>query len=273
MDHAPRPLKRPTTTTEQILLLRSRGMDVDEALARQWLPHVGYYRLSAYWYPAKARDASERRTDKFDAPITFHHVAALYEADRKLRTLVHDGMERIEVAVRAHVGDLLCSTDALAYRDPSRFRDSFKHAAWLETAKKRAIRARKHNEAIRHHDNEYGGQYPFWVLADVLDFADVSRLFEGLPTKDQRHVAEGLGVTLALDRLSKSQQNKAKKHSPLARWLEQLTIVRNICAHHGRLWNRSLMPAPTPAASDVYKRQGLSSASCPSGRVSACSAR
>lgn len=31
------------------------------------------------------------------------------------------------------------------------------------------------------------------------------------------------------------------------RWMEQLTIVRNTSAHHGRLWNRSFAPAPTSA--------------------------
>ncbi|MDY5129283.1 hypothetical protein R6G69_04640 [Actinotignum urinale] len=29
--------------------------------------------------------------------------------------------------------------------------------------------------------------------------------------------------------------------------MEQLTVIRNICAHHGRLWNKSFAPAPTAA--------------------------
>lgn len=29
--------------------------------------------------------------------------------------------------------------------------------------------------------------------------------------------------------------------------MEQLTIVRNYCAHHARLWNKSFAPGPTPA--------------------------
>ncbi|WP_307635220.1 Abi family protein [Trueperella abortisuis] len=50
-----------------------------------------------------------------------------------------------------------------------------------------------------------------------------------------------------LGALSKNQQRKAKLQSPLVRWMEQLTIVRNHCAHHARLWNKSFAPAPTAA--------------------------
>ncbi len=72
-------------------------------------------------------------------------------------------------------------------------------------------------------------------------------MFDGLRSADQRAVAEGLGLLCDLAKLSKNQQQKVKNSSPLARWLEQLTIVRNTCAHHSRLWNKSFTPAPTAA--------------------------
>lgn len=37
-------IKNPTTVDEQIALLRTRGMEVNEPLARQWLSSVSYYR-------------------------------------------------------------------------------------------------------------------------------------------------------------------------------------------------------------------------------------
>ncbi|WP_130864844.1 Abi family protein [Acidipropionibacterium timonense] len=243
----PRPLKSATTVDEQIALLRSRGMDVNDDLAGQWLTNVSYYRLSAYWYPARSFNFSGERGDVFAPGTSFTDVVALYEADRKLRMLVHDGMERVEVTLRTRLGEVLCHPDPLAYTDPSRFRASFDHAGWLRTARKRIGRAGKNNEAIKHYRYNYAGQYPFWVLAEVLDFADVSQLFEGLATKDQRVIAEGLGFVVNLSALSKNQRQKAKAQSPLVRWLEQLTIIRNICAHHGRLWNKSFTPAPTAA--------------------------
>ncbi|MEL4506320.1 Abi family protein [Luteococcus sp. H138] len=242
-----KPLKPPMSITQQIDLLRARGMYVDEEVARQWLPNVSYYRLSAYWYPARQMDSRGVRGDDFAPGTTFTQAVQLYEADRKLRTLVHDGMERVEVCMRTRIGNHLAEAGTLAYTNPALFRPSFNHEQWLRTAERRIDRASRHNDAIDHHRNLYGNRFPFWVLAEVLDFSDVSRLYEGLPAQAQRDIAEGLGLVINLDALSSGQRTKAKKQSPLVRWLEQLTIIRNTCAHHGRLWNKAFAPAPTTA--------------------------
>ena len=232
---------------QHIDLLRSRGMEIDTDLANQWLSFVSYYRLSAYWYPARKLTPEGSRDDSFSSATRFRDAVALYEADRKLRALVHDGMERIEIAMRTRIGEVLVSTDPLSYTDPERFRPGFNHQEWMKTATKRISRVSRNNAAIKHHQNHYGSKYPFWVLAEVLDFADISRLYEGLPANDQRIVAEGMGIVINIDSLSKNQRHKTKRQSPLVRWMEQLTIVRNFCAHHARLWNKSFTPAPTAA--------------------------
>lgn len=242
-----KPVKQVATIDEHIDLLRSRGMEVDSNLARQWLTYVSYYRLSAYWYPAREMANNNTRIDTFVAGTRFSDAVALYEADRKLRSLIHDGMERIEIAMRTSIGEILCETDPLAYSDPNQFRTTFKHQQWMSTINKRIQRVGKRSESIRHYQADYAGRYPFWVLAEVLDFADISRLFEGLPGRYQQQVAENLGIIIDLSILTKNQQRKVKLQSPLVRWTEQLTIVRNFCAHHARLWNKSFTPAPTEA--------------------------
>lgn len=62
-------LKPATTISEQIETLRERGMQVDEQLAWQWLSDVSYYRLSAYWYPARKLDDDGAHLDEFDCGI------------------------------------------------------------------------------------------------------------------------------------------------------------------------------------------------------------
>ncbi len=242
------PLKPATTMAEQIEILRGRGMHVDDALASQWLTNVSYYRLSAYWYPARR---TAEGVDAFASGTSFSDAAALYEADRKLRTLVHDGMERIEVALRTRIGDALCATDPMAYEDPANFRSGFDHGTWLTTAKSRIERSKRRNEAIKHYTANYNGQYPFWVLAEVLDFSDVSRLYEGLQVELQRRIAEDLGISIDYSVLARAKRRSALANPPLARWLEQLSVVRNTCAHHARLWNKSFTPAPTNALKTV----------------------
>ncbi|KTS70341.1 CAAX protease [Microbacterium testaceum] len=242
-----KPVKPFATIDEQIDVLASRGLALDRAVADQWLRSIGYYRLSGYWYPYREIGNPRRadRLDRFVPGASFNDVVQLYEFDRKLRTLIHDGIERVEVALRSHLSYRIGSIGPLAYRDTTAFRPTFDHSAWLATARIRTDRARRHSEPIRHHEAKYNGELPIWVLTEVLDFADISKLYDGLLARDQWTLAEQLGVTVDDSALSANQRTKARKAHPLARWFEQLTVVRNTCAHHSRLWNRSFTPAST----------------------------
>lgn len=244
-------IKKRTTVDEQIVLMQSRGMEVSDSLARQWLASVSYYRLSGYWYPYRVLPEPEDpkepyRLDDFVPGTRFQEIADLYEFDRKLRTLIYDGIERIEVALRARIGELLVAKGPLSYKDSGHFRSDFKHSAWLATAKRRVERARARDQSIQHYADNYD-DYPFWVLADTLDFSDISKLFDGLLWQDQQTISDSFGFNIDLERLSARQKKSYYEQVPLARWCEQLTVLRNICAHHGRLWNKYLTPASTNA--------------------------
>ncbi len=241
------PVKPFATIDEQIDVLASRGLALDRGVAEQWLRSVGYYRLSGYWYPYReiGNPRREGRLDSFTPGVSFADVVQMYEFDRKLRTLIHDGIERVEVALRSCLSYRIGSIGPLAYRDPTAFRTTFDHSAWLTTARMRTDRARRHSEPIRHHEAKYNGELPIWVLTEVLDFADISKLYDGLLARDQWTIAEQLGVVVDDSALSANQRKKVRKAHPLARWFEQLTVVRNTCAHHSRVWNRSFAPAST----------------------------
>ena len=237
-----------TTIHQQLELLSARGMNLDQSEAGAWLEHVGYYRLSGYWYPYRVpSDEPKQRLDNFVAGTSFHDVALLYEFDRKLRGLVFDGIERLEVALRAalaaHVGEI----SPLAYLEPDTFRSSFEFVSWLETVNKRIERAQERNDAIRHWYAHHEGSVPIWIVIEILDFSDISILYSGLPTAAQWAIADQLGLTVNLDELTKNQRDAALKRHPLARWLQQITIARNVCAHHGRLWNQHFLPVSTAA--------------------------
>lgn len=254
------PVKAFSTVEDQVKLLRSRGLELDdEAQASQWLRSIGYYRLSGYWYPYRQPASAPQgsRKDVFIPGSSFNDVIRLYEFDRKLRTLIHDGIERIEVAMRAQVSAYLGKISPLAYQDPTNFRPSFDHKRWADIVNKRVNRARTHSEPVRHHDQKYGGSLPIWVLTEVLDFADVSRLFEGLPAAAQWRIAGELGIHIDTSSLSRSQRARAKKLHPMVRWLEQLTVLRNTGAHHSRLWNRNFVPVATAALRTVEDLQAL----------------
>lgn len=255
------PVKRFTTYEEQISQLQSRGMEVDEALATQWLQAVGYYRLSGYWYTAREvvgtkSDGNRKipvRGDRFVPGTSFADIAALYEFDRKLRTQIHDGLERVEVAVRNAIAHTLGSSDPLALYHRDTFRrpsagDQFHHYGLLTTISSRvdrALRSPRGNEHITHNVDKYGVQLATWVVADVLDFGDASKIFSGLDTGRQTEIANHLGIDISPLSLTPSQRKAVSSAHPLGAWLRQLSILRNKCAHHARVWNCTLVPAGT----------------------------
>lgn len=92
--------KPPITICEQVALLKSRGLIIDDEMrATHWLETTSYYRLSGYMYPFLAD--KERHIYKRGAK--FDDVIGLYLFDRELRLLVFGAIEKIEVAVRAQI--------------------------------------------------------------------------------------------------------------------------------------------------------------------------
>lgn len=114
------------THQEMVDQLLRRGLDVPEReRALRYLQHIGYYRLSPYMIPYQSRDGSHR----FQAGATFDDVLSLYVFDRKLRLLVLDAVERVEVAARAGLTDVMSAETGNPhwYLDPSLFRDPLNH--------------------------------------------------------------------------------------------------------------------------------------------------
>lgn len=95
--------KPATSLREQIELLEKRGMSIpDRKRAAHYLRHIGYYRLSAYWLPfEKPAPRAAERSHEFIAGTEFEHVLTRYVFDRKLRILLLEALERIEVSIRA----------------------------------------------------------------------------------------------------------------------------------------------------------------------------
>ena len=103
-------IKSHLTVKEQVILLKSRGMTIDDDIAAEsTLIRLGYYRLSGYFYPLRKTQprGTLGRQDDFQEGTTLDLVDQLYEFDRELRLLVLDAVERIEVAVRCDIGHRL----------------------------------------------------------------------------------------------------------------------------------------------------------------------
>ena len=219
------PYTKPALTfPEQLDLLESRGLAIpDRTAAEAILSRISYYRFSAYCLPFK------NNRDKFHKGTTWEKVMGLYELDRHLRLLVMDALERVEVAIRTAVTYTLAHAyDAFGYLDPANFRPDFEHAKWLE--KLTGEIEKSHETFIQHFKYKYDGypRLPIWMASEVMSFGSLSRLYEGMVDTDQQKVSEQYALPVLV----------------LRSWLRSLSFIRNVCAHHSRLWNRELAIAP-----------------------------
>ncbi|MFZ1427406.1 MAG: Abi family protein [Geminicoccaceae bacterium] len=220
----------------------------DTARAAEYLRRIGYYRLSAYWYPFRkstrttAGQGKSQTTvhDDFKATTDFSTVLALYVFDKKLRLLMLDALERIEIALRTDVALLLGRKNPWAHRDKASLHGNFAkkphrrtgitgHAEWL--ARLDSVANRSKDEFAQHFRQKYAGSdLPIWMAVELLEFGMLSRFIEGMTVVDQDALAQKYGLRREL----------------LTSWVRTLNFVRNVCAHHGRLWNRSLIDQPKP---------------------------
>ncbi|MEG9246838.1 Abi family protein [Arthrobacter sp. Soc17.1.1.1] len=270
------------TVPEQLRRLRERGMDcgTSEACAYAVLELHGYYRLSGYWHLYRDRpappaaqfdvDGREIRLDSFVPGTSLVHVDALYEFDHELRVRLGDMFSVIETALRFRIGHRVGSVDAFAHRDPealgamrelesprivrawnavlgrttpTRHVPTSAYDDWLEEYDRHEKRAR--GDFVAHFREKYGPHLPIWVATEVMSFGVLSNFYNLLCQADQEILAARFQVSTA---------DGHGDRGALANWLNSLRHVRNICAHYGRLWNRTfdvLIQAPGQTQKDA----------------------
>ena len=236
---------------EQLELLKSRGMVVtDEAAALDYLQRVGYYRLSAYWYPFRkfevvqsgnAGKLATRALDEFQPGTQFVDAVHLYLFDKQLRLYLADALERIEISLRVDLSYLLGKRSPFAHVENTKahFHPGFAGRAFSKNNPKPAFDAwlgkyrelvkRSKEDFVRHYHTNHGDELPIWVAVEVLDFGAISQLFSMLHPRDQLAIANRYGV----------DDWKVFKS-----WLFSLSYLRNLVAHHSRLWNRNITSKP-----------------------------
>lgn len=241
---------------------KNRGLQIDDEIrACRYLDFISYYRLSAYTIPFQIPQTAALHM--FNGGTTFDDILDLYVFDRELRLLVMDAIERIEVAIRAQI----CNIHSLAknsddshygafwYLNEHHFLHKFSHFRLLANIEKQLLdekdkfdrdlknidkrkslsseqrqilieRAKKEN-FLRHYLTQYDKPKlpPSWMVMEMLTWGELSHLYAGLKSSSiKKEIATNLGVNAEI----------------LESWLKALNSIRNICAHHGRLWNKEL---------------------------------
>lgn len=215
--------KPPLSVDDQVELLVRRGMVIsDRDRARRYLSHINYYRLRAYWLPFES--APVAGDHRFVSGISFDDVVALYVFDRRLRLVVLDAIERVEVSVRTRWAHTLAMRyGAHAFLQANLFRDPDTYGRCLNGLREEI--GRSHETFVEHYRTRYTQPElpPIWAACEAMTTGQLSTWFANL-----RHRADRKEIA-ALYRLDEGV---------LRSFMHHLTHVRNLCAHHSRLWNR-----------------------------------
>lgn len=90
--------KRFESSENLVNLLESRGLQIyDRNKAIQYIDNIGYYRLSAYMYPLLKMP---KTAHLYKEGSSFKKVMMLYRFDKKLRLLMFNEIEKIEIAIQ-----------------------------------------------------------------------------------------------------------------------------------------------------------------------------
>jgi abortive infection bacteriophage resistance protein len=218
-------LKGALAYQEQLALLQKRGLNIaDTQKAINHLKHVSYYRLSPYFIPFQLEK------DVFCPNTDLDDVFDLYVFDRKLRLLFLDAIEVIEVSVRASMTYQLAQRyGAFGYMEKSTFSQNFNYEKWVQDIIVPCHQSKE--DFVKHFHGKYKSEahLPIWMITELLSFGSLSRLFsQGLLFSDKKAIAKQYKVDEKI----------------LISWLHTMVYLRNICAHHARLWNRILRVKP-----------------------------
>lgn len=226
-------------------VLANRGMNFSDVdFAERCFDRIGYYRLSAYWYPFRRNCADPHEPEKqhicdhFCNGTSFDDVYNFYLFDKRLRLKLNDPLERIEIAIRAQVVELLGSLGPYAHTDPRSYgkwftktgpNDGVSELSKFTEGLQRSF-ARSNEEFAKHFRRTYFGAPPIWIAAGAWDWGNLSFLVSGLSDRNKAALCQNIHPDL--------------KSATLVSWLAALNEVRNTCAHHSRLWNKALTNSP-----------------------------
>lgn len=235
--------KQPKTFDEQIEILMSRGLQIaDSTRAARHLSCISYYRLSAYMLPFKKWQEGIR-TDSFAENTSWNQIYNLYVFDRKFRLLIFDAIEKLEIAIRtqliyqlshkygSHWQDKSDIFDVVTYKRKDGTIGTINVYADIQKHIKEQLLSNKAEVFIQHYANKYDRPRnpPSWMCVEIMYFNHLSQICHNLKKRsDKTDIAMWFGLPPDI----------------FCSWLHNINYIRNICAHHARLWNRDMNIVP-----------------------------
>ena len=239
--------KKPRTVEEQISVLKFRGMRFEnEQSASLFLSRVSYFRLKHFW-----TDLLDNSSGEFKNNVFFEDIVERYEFDKSLRLILFDALEIVEVGLRSRIISVLSLStgSGLWYLDETLFENVVYHERFVLDIKCEFGRSSDFyaREYILTHsqwkEKSLDGDSPeAWMILECATFGTLSKMYKNLKSQlpSRSNIANVFGLYSSRE---------------LSNWLESLSVLRNVVAHHSRLWNRVFAKKPVNIKS--YKGRWL----------------
>ena len=233
------------SNTELLTRWQTKGLQIPNTdTALRALTFIGYFRLRGYALPLMQSQNDGSRI--FKAKTSFSDILARYELDRDLRRITLGQLERIEIAIRTVISNQISlqygpfwylnyPQQVLAHT-PGRNQqpEAFAIGRFLSNVERDTRQST--DLFAKHYFKKYTNPLlpPSWLMAECVSFGTWSKLYKHLQKAEPNHpnpkkqIAKTFGLSVSL----------------MESWLHALSLLRNICAHHGRVWNRRFAYRP-----------------------------
>lgn len=217
-----------TTIDEQIDILKTRGLSIlDEEKARDFLIRNNYYRISGYSLTLRSHDV-------FFPSTTFQNIIDIYEFDHELRHILLNYINRIEVTIKSiYSHEFTKIHGSIGYRNSAYFSNLKEYTRVINKAEEQKERRHPHEAYLKHFIDDLNQEVPLWAYVELLTISDISCLYSISQPNIKSTVAKTMGLT--------------HKNGPelLGKFMHSMTIIRNLCAHGSRLYNRLFEQKPS----------------------------
>lgn len=226
--------KKFTSIEQQIELLKSRGLLIlDEEKAKEFLVRNNYYRVSGY-------SLTLRSHDRFFPSTDFQNIVDIYEFDHELRHILLKYINKIEVTMKSiYSHEFTKIYGPLGYRNPVYFSDFKEHSRIIEKAEEQKNRRHAHEAYLKHFIDELNQDIPLWAYVELFTISDISCLYSISEETIKNVVAKEMGLLF----------NKGSVI--LGKFMHSMTILRNLCAHGSRLYNRLFEQKPSLSKKEI----------------------
>ena len=216
------------TIDEQIEILKSRKLTItDEVTAKTFLRRNNYYRVSGY-------SLTLRDHDEFFEGASFQNIIDIYDFDAALRHILLESIEKIEIAIKSIFAYKFSEKyGALGYLKSSNFTNCSEYLRIINKANEQKEKRLSHEAFLKHFMEDCDGDIPFWAYVDLLTIADISMLYQ-ISHHDIQDTVAGMMRILPSNRVE-----------ILGKYMHGMTILRNLCAHGSRLYNRLFITKPS----------------------------